>query len=67
MSLVLTPVRWGEYWRVKLAWPDAGPRYFGKFQSKEEAEKWIAAHHWLTTRPQLEPGAEYLEADDDRC
>jgi hypothetical protein len=66
--LVFTPVAASSgYWRVKMKWSHQQPRYFGKFQSKEEAEKWIAAHHWLTTRPQLEPGAEYPEADDDLC
>jgi hypothetical protein len=31
-----------------MTWPDSAPRYFGKFASKAEAEKWIAEHHWLT-------------------
>jgi len=25
-----------------------GPRYFGKFNSLAEAERWIAGHRWLT-------------------
>jgi hypothetical protein len=37
---------------VKIAWPNKTPRYFGKFPSQAEAEKWIANHHWLTERDQ---------------
>jgi len=37
-----------DYWRVQMAWPDSNPRYFGKFHSQTEAEKWIAKHQWLT-------------------
>jgi hypothetical protein len=43
----LTTVQGRDYWRVKMAWPDSTPRYFGKFASKAEAEKWIAEHHWM--------------------
>ena len=51
-SVVLSPVRQGDDWRVKIAWPDAIPRYFGKFNSQAEAEKWIEDHRWLTTQRQ---------------
>jgi hypothetical protein len=65
LSVTLTPVEQSGYWRVKIAWPNTGPhitpRYFGKFNSKEEAEQWIAEHAWLTTQRQ-EPDVE--EADD---
>jgi hypothetical protein len=37
-----------KYWRVQMAWPDSSPRYFGKFDSRAEAEKWIKKHDWLT-------------------
>jgi hypothetical protein len=37
---------------VEIAWPNKTPRYFGKFHSQAEAEKWIANHHWLTERDQ---------------
>jgi hypothetical protein len=34
-------------------WPgkEPAPRYFGKFNSQVEAERWIKAHHWLTEQP----------------
>ena len=51
-KLELSPVRQGDHWRVKIAWPDAIPRYFGKFNSQAEAEKWIEDHRWLTTQRQ---------------
>ena len=55
-SIVLTPVVEAGCWRVKLAWPRKTPHYFGKFQTKEEAEQWIAEHHWLSEQRQ-EPDA----------
>jgi hypothetical protein len=52
-SLVLRPVASESgYWRVELAWPDRTPRYFGKFDSQEEALKWITRHEWLTRQGQ---------------
>jgi hypothetical protein len=52
-GLTLTAI-WGrDCWRVKMAWPDSVPRYFGKFASKAEAEKWIAEHHWLTEQSRV--------------
>jgi hypothetical protein len=51
-SVVLTPVRQADYWRVKIAWSKTIPRYFGKFHSQTEAEKWIEEHHWLTEQRQ---------------
>ena len=47
-SIMLTPVTQSGYWRVKIAWPEVSPRYFGKFRSREEAEKWIEKHCWVT-------------------
>jgi hypothetical protein len=47
-SVVLNPVAEAGYWRVKIAWPNKTPHYFGKFQNKKEAEKWIEQHHWMT-------------------
>jgi hypothetical protein len=52
--VVLTPAAEAEYWRVKLAWPNKTPHFFGKFQTKEEAEHWIAEHHWMS-KQHLEP------------
>ena len=51
-SVVLTPVRQADYWRVKIAWSKTIPRSFGKFHSQTEAEKWIEEHHWLTEQRQ---------------
>jgi len=33
---------------VQLAWTNGKTRYFGKFASLPEAERWIAEHLWLT-------------------
>jgi hypothetical protein len=49
-SVVLTPIRQSRYWRVKIKWQDAPPRYFGKFNSQVDAERWIAEHRWLIRR-----------------
>jgi hypothetical protein len=51
-SIVLTPITQSGYWRVKIAWPNKTPHYFGKFQSREEAEKWIEKHRWLREQAQ---------------
>lgn len=51
-SVVITPVTHTGYWRVKMAWPNQTPHFFGKFRSRAEAEKWIAQHRWLTKRRQ---------------
>jgi hypothetical protein len=45
-------VREFDCWRVKIAWPRTSPRYFGHFKSEQEAEKWIAEHHWMTDQAQ---------------
>jgi len=50
----LTVVQRQDRWRVKMAWPGRIPRFFGKFDSKAEAEKWIAEHHWLTEQGSVE-------------
>jgi hypothetical protein len=44
------------------------PRFFGRFNTEAEAEKWIAEHHWLTEQhpePDL-PHADDPEAPNDR-
>ncbi len=46
--VLLVPVRQDDRWRVQLVWPNGNTRYFGKFGSQREAERWIAEHHWLT-------------------
>jgi hypothetical protein len=51
-SVVLTPVRQADYWRVKITWSKTIPRYFGKFHSQTEAEKWIEERHRLTEQRQ---------------
>jgi hypothetical protein len=45
---VLTAVARSGYWRVKLEWPHPPPRFFGRFLTRAEAERWIADHQWLT-------------------
>jgi hypothetical protein len=52
-GVTLTAVQGWDYWRVKMAWPDSTPRYFGKFASNAEAEKWIAEHHWMTEQSKV--------------
>ena len=55
-AVELTPFSQSGYWRVEIAWLDATPRYFGKFQSQSEAEKWIEQHRWLTEQTQEPSG-----------
>ena len=43
-DIVLRPVKLGEHWRVEMAWRGRKPRYFGKFETQAEAEKWIEEH-----------------------
>jgi len=38
------------HWRVKMTWPDQTTRYFGKFNSQADAERWIVEHRWLMRR-----------------
>jgi glutaredoxin 3 len=47
MTVMLTAVAQSGYWRVKMAWPDYPPRFFGRFDTEAEAELWIAEHRWL--------------------
>jgi hypothetical protein len=61
---VLSPVRQSDHWRVKLAWPNHTPRYFGKFNSQVEAEEWIRQHRWLTEQRQEPDVAEADDPDD---
>jgi hypothetical protein len=63
-SVVLTPVENLGHWRVKLAWARKTPHYFGKFETKREAEQWIADHHWMTEQPQEPDAAEADDPDD---
>jgi hypothetical protein len=57
-GVTLSPVRRGNHWRVAMAWPNAHDqraakrRYFGKFNSQAEAEKWIEGHRWLNEQGQ---------------
>ena len=48
---ILSIVQSGAIWRVRIAWPNYPARYFGKFNSETEAQKWIAAHDSLTKQP----------------
>jgi hypothetical protein len=49
-TVVLRPIEQSGYWRVEMTWPEHGPRYFGKFDSRADAEKWIEEHRWLATQ-----------------
>jgi hypothetical protein len=60
-TVVLTPVAEALYWRVKIARPNKTPHFFGKFQSRADAERWIAEHRWMTEQRQ-EP--DLAKADD---
>jgi hypothetical protein len=51
-SVAFKPIWQSGSWRVEIRWPNQTPRYFGKFTSRTEAEKWIEEHHWLTKQPQ---------------
>jgi hypothetical protein len=55
-SAVLTPISRSGYWYVMMMWPNNKPRYFGKFLSKREAEKWIEQHDWLTKQTEKRQG-----------
>jgi len=35
-----------------MAWPNNTVRFFGKFLSRREAEKWIEKHVWLSEQNQ---------------
>jgi hypothetical protein len=52
LTVVLTAVVRAGYWRVRIAWPTSIPRYFGRFDTQAEAEKWIEQHRWLTEQHQ---------------
>jgi hypothetical protein len=55
--VTLTAIQGWDCWRVKMAWPDHTPRFFGKFDSQAQAEKWIAEHQWLTEQSKVAPDA----------
>ena len=61
ISAVLTPVTQAGYWRVKIAWPNKTPHFFGKFQSQAEAERWIKQHRWLTEQRQAKDAPPEIE------
>jgi hypothetical protein len=48
LRTVLTTVKSGNIWRVRIAWPNGKANYFGKFNSEKDAVEWIAAHPKLT-------------------
>ena len=48
--MTLKSLKLSNYWRVQMAWPDSNPRFFGKFNSQADAEKWIVEHRWLMQR-----------------
>ena len=38
-------------WRVRIVWPKHRQRFFGKFASKAEAQRWLSEHQRMTYRP----------------
>jgi hypothetical protein len=60
---MLSPVKQADHWRVKIAWPGQVARFFGRFDTEAEAERWIEEHRWLTEQRQ-EPDAVEPDADD---
>jgi len=47
-GLTLSPIVQSDHWRVEFSWPNRPSRYFGKFETKQDAEKWISEHRWMT-------------------
>jgi hypothetical protein len=45
---ILSLVQNGAISRVRIAWPNGGMNYFGKFASEKEARGWMADHASLT-------------------
>jgi hypothetical protein len=54
----------GGHWRVRMNWPRHPARYFGKFVSEAEAERWIAEHRWLTKQSLECPQADQPETTE---
>lgn len=63
VSCVVSSVRQADYWRVKMKWPNSIPRFFGRFNTEAEAERWIAEHRWLTEQRE-EPDVTTAPAGD---
>ena len=49
-STIMTSVKKGDLWRVQIKWPSGTTKYFGKFDSEQEASGWISRHRALTER-----------------
>jgi hypothetical protein len=41
---ILSLVQADGFWRVQITWANGSEHLFGKFGTKEEAERWIAEH-----------------------
>ena len=48
MPAILTPVKQGDVWRVRIAWSNSRSHHFGAFTSEKEAIGWITTHTSLT-------------------
>jgi hypothetical protein len=44
----LSPVQEGDFWRVRIAWPNGAVHFVGKFPSEKDAIAWINGHSNLT-------------------
>jgi hypothetical protein len=53
-ATILSGVHADGVWRVQITWANGSKHRIGKFGTKQEAEKWIEDHRWLTERP-VEP------------
>jgi hypothetical protein len=59
-STLLSPVRKGGIWRVRITWPNGKVHFVGKFSSEKDAIEWIEAHPRLTKPVTDEPRANPL-------
>jgi hypothetical protein len=56
-SATMSLVYQRDVWRVRMVWPKHKPRYFGRFPSEAESQRWLKEHSWMTTS---------IEKDDEK-
>jgi hypothetical protein len=49
-SAIMSLVHKEGAWRVRIVWPKR-QRYFGRFASKAEAQRWLTEHQRMINRP----------------
>ncbi len=47
-STAMAPIEQAGCWRVRIIWTNGQVNRFGRFDSKEAAQRWINEHWWLT-------------------